>query len=446
MNDSLKNKSGSATNQNTQKFYKAAIHIAHRLTKSAIWHEERCTWTGDDIDWVNDDWNVVHQTMDGYLYSGSAGIARFLVHCWELNRDEHFKKTAIGAIQYTLNVTQINVAKNKESPLGLYDGLTGIAMIASDIGTRVQDPGLLKAVEHMLSDIHKKTNSGKLSDMTDMTSGYAGIIIGLLKLADTTNNSDLFPLCQILVDKLLSQARQTNYGSYWNQISQPDTNTGLCGYGHGASGIAHALLEFYRVSGNDTYLDAAKDAMRYERSWYNSVKRNWPDIRDLSSEQGSLKQEEMGYSVYWCHGAAGVGLARLRAYQLTGDKTCLAEASAALQTATSHVSRLIKKSNETRRLSIDANLSVCHGLGSVIDLFIYAYQVLGSKEHLKRARDIGTFGLKISKGRREYWRCGIADGGETPGHMIGMAGIGYNFLRLYDPTGYAPAGMEISFY
>ena len=31
------------------------------------------------------------------------------------------------------------------------------------------------------------------------------------------------------------------------------------------------------------------------------------------------------------------------------------------------------------------------------------------------------------------WPCGVPGGGETPNLMLGLAGIGYFYLRLYDP-------------
>ena len=33
---------------------------------------------------------------------------------------------------------------------------------------------------------------------------------------------------------------------------------------------------------------------------------------------------------------------------------------------------------------------------------------------------------------RNPWPCGVMSGGETPNLMLGTAGIGYFYLRLYD--------------
>jgi hypothetical protein len=34
---------------------------------------------------------------------------------------------------------------------------------------------------------------------------------------------------------------------------------------------------------------------------------------------------------------------------------------------------------------------------------------------------------------RAPWPCGVPEGGETPNLMLGIAGIGHFYLRLYDP-------------
>ncbi|HYP18471.1 MAG TPA: lanthionine synthetase LanC family protein, partial [Chloroflexia bacterium] len=35
--------------------------------------------------------------------------------------------------------------------------------------------------------------------------------------------------------------------------------------------------------------------------------------------------------------------------------------------------------------------------------------------------------------QRMPWPCGVMGGGENPSLMLGLAGIGYFYLRLYDP-------------
>ena len=44
----------------------------------------------------------------------------------------------------------------------------------------------------------------------------------------------------------------------------------------------------------------------------------------------------------------------------------------------------------------------------------------------------GAAGL-LHQGREGGWKCGLPQGHETPGLMMGLAGIGYGLLRLAWP-------------
>lgn len=89
--------------------------------------------------------------------------------------------------------------------------------------------------------------------------------------------------------------------------------TPLCGLSHGASGLGWALLELGAVTGDDRFSNAACEALRYERSWFDDRAGIWPDLREMAPG------EQLAGAPFWCHGAGGIGLVRLRAYQLAGD-------------------------------------------------------------------------------------------------------------------------------
>lgn len=424
----------------TMKFLDAAIHIADRLVNDAVWHENRCTWMGDDVELIDGDWKVVYQTVDAYLYSGNAGIARFLILSWQETDEEHFIKTALGAIESSLYDVEHSL---KESlPIGLYDGLLGIVLVAAEIDSVLPDSPFHDRIAIIINEISRRISVDDDLDIADLLSGSAGNLIGLIKLSGMIEDISLTKECSILADKLIDESHITPYGLYWDKIDGTNIDAGLSGLAHGASGIAYALNEYGRSVEKTRYCNTAQRGFLYERSWFNRKQSNWADIRSIEEENNKDYVQKLSYPVFWCHGAGGIGLARLRAYRLTHDKTMLAEASAALHAATTEAKKVIKDKNLST-----FNLSVCHGLGSIIDLFLYAYQVLEEETFLKRARYIGSFSLDISKigTPQEYWSCGIHGGGETPGLMMGLSGIGYNFLRLYNPEVYtSPVGLEVS--
>ena len=60
--------------------------------------------------------------------------------------------------------------------------------------------------------------------------------------------------------------------------------------------------------------------------------------------------------------------------------------------------------------------------------------MLGHPDHLAAARRIGAAALRDGSDGAGPWRCGVPEGGaETPGLMLGLAGIGTTLLRLHDP-------------
>jgi lantibiotic modifying enzyme len=128
----------------------------------------------------------------------------------------------------------------------------------------------------------------------------------------------------------------------------------------------------------------------------------------------------------WCHGAPGIGLTRLRAYTLTGDETYRAEAEAAVQAT--------MQALNTTGPTEGYNFSLCHGVAGNSELLIEAYRRWGVAEYRAQAEQIGQAGLETYSHRRRPWPCGIRGAGETPQLMLGLAGIGYFYLRLYNAT------------
>lgn len=122
----------------------------------------------------------------------------------------------------------------------------------------------------------------------------------------------------------------------------------------------------------------------------------------------------------WCHGAPGIGLSRLRAFELTNDESFRREAEVAVKTT----------SGELRKRT-SSSFCLCHGSSGNSELLLSASEALKDGECRNL---IETIALEAAFDHRhdEHWLCGIPGGGETPNLMLGIAGIGYQFLRLYD--------------
>jgi lantibiotic modifying enzyme len=65
-------------------------------------------------------------------------------------------------------------------------------------------------------------------------------------------------------------------------------------------------------------------------------------------------------------------------------------------------------------------------------IFLCADQVFGDEHYRELAERVGHHGLDAYDDMGIPWPCGVQGGGETPGLMLGLAGIGHFYLRLFD--------------
>lgn len=197
--------------------------------------------------------------------------------------------------------------------------------------------------------------------------------------------------------------------------ASPDAKP-LTGLSHGAAGISCALLELSAATGEIRFERAALRAIAYERAVFSPKDDNWPDLRAPEGpdapEPGG---EDRRFVAAWCHGAPGIGLGRLRALKHLKDGAAVqAEIEAAVRTAF--------------REGLEMNHSLCHGSLGNLELPLEAG--IGFDDSSLTSRTYrSAFGV-LESIRRQGWICGVPEGVETPGLMVGLAGIGYGLLRL----------------
>ena len=77
------------------------------------------------------------------------------------------------------------------------------------------------------------------------------------------------------------------------------------------------------MTGEQRWRAGAERALAYERSLYDPAMGNWPDLRETA---GAPAPVGSAFATFWCHGAPGIALARLRANELAPDDTLRDEA------------------------------------------------------------------------------------------------------------------------
>lgn len=145
---------------------------------------------------------------------------------------------------------------------------------------------------------------------------------------------------------------------------------------------------------------------------YSEAFGNWADRRLFKGRTG----EERGNNpVTWCHGAAGILLARLKIYPYVDSEF--------KEIITADIS---KAANTLIRLGGLKNQCLCHGqVGNLEILFEYT-KFLNDKD--LKDMEHNTL-IECLKRNKEYWNCGLVDGYEHYGFMLGISGIGYSLLR-----------------
>jgi len=258
----------------------------------------------------------------------------------------------------------------------------------------------------------------------DLFSGLAGAIVALLTLDSLLNRTWLTSTASALGESLVAAGTRNGEAVSWRS-SDLRSSRDLLGFSHGTAGIAYALLELWRRLGCRELKEAACGAFAYERQWFDATVANWPDFR-VDDHKRSKARAKARFTTAWCHGAPGIALSRWRATELLHDEDLLAEARTALQT--------------TRSVVIDsledpfAEFCLCHGLAGNAEVLLSCGGVQTPQEaiscrHLAEevAERIWKDGVSV---RPRFGRSGH-DAFDTPGLMLGLAGLGWYFLRLH---------------
>jgi lantibiotic modifying enzyme len=179
---------------------------------------------------------------------------------------------------------------------------------------------------------------------------------------------------------------------------------------HGAAGFAYALASLAKATRNETFGGAAEECIAFENATFSPTRGNWPDFRLKGSEA------EPAWVCQWCHGAGGIGLARIGALR----RGCLGR-----DTLLTDILRSINCVEGAWPYPGD---NMCCGNLGNIELLTEAGRTLGmpalTKEASRRLMAIVT----AAKVNDEYLFDGV-DRRFALGLFRGIAGIGYACLR-----------------
>ncbi len=346
--------------------------------------------------------------VDFGLYGGVAGIALFLAAAARVLESEQASSARELLYRAVAPLVEIGKEPSRRTALasgigiGSGAGIAGIVYALTRIGQLLEEPAWLKTACGFAGTITESLVAG--DENHDVVYGTSGALLGLEALYRATSDG-----------RWLDGA--VDCGRRLLDASQPDPATGLrgwpaedghgpIGFAHGSSGIAYTLTRLSAATGDMAYRHAADEAWALERHCRSR------GVREATREP--TKQEPGNLSLGWCRGSAGFGLSRL---EIVDEQDAWEDVTAAVKTACAN--------------SATANDSLCCGVLGQADFLLSAGRRLERTDLVEAARTLcgdsvrrsvstGTYGLQPV----DVWQ---------PGLFRGLAGVGYELLRIHDP-------------
>jgi lantibiotic modifying enzyme len=407
----------------------AAARIGETLCATAYWDGTRthCAWMGhaDVGSPAQGNEKTAYAAVDANLYSGTAGVALFLAELYAVTRDPLFGETSLAALKRSVHLLKSPNAQ--AAPLSLFSGHAGAAHVAS----RLIDVGLGEDLEGELDWLVTRALEGLDGPhLLDLVGGSAGAVPVLLMLSRRKGLEWCFDAALACGEELCAVAARQDGLCSWEATRASGFNApALTGLSHGASGIALALLELHAQTGSEQFLETARGAFAYEDTFFSRGRGNWLDLRHPYVRSGD--DVEGSAQATWCHGAPGIGLARLRAASL--DRESGDEHRRAARVALKATAAAIEDALRTPR----SDATLCHGLAGLSEVVHIFGELLGDEGCRTLAADTA---LKLVElyGREGDWPSGTSSGGHNPTLMLGTAGVGHHLLRLHAPRQVPP--------
>jgi type 2 lantibiotic biosynthesis protein LanM len=383
------------------RFLEAARAVGDRLAELAFREPGKASWLG--LAGAGEQLSL--RPLDIDLYGGLPGLALFLGFLGDVAQEPLYSELAREALATVLSRLE-GPSEVLENP-GAFSGVGGIVYVLAHLGGLWRQENLLDEAQRLARRWETRIES---DETLDLVGGCAGFLGALLALHRRRPSPWLLDLARRAADHLVRKATPLETGAGWRG---PHPRP-LTGFSHGAAGIACMLGDLSIATGERRWLETIERALAFERSTWDPARSHWPDLRRPESARSPAPAP----LVAWCHGAAGIGLGRIRLSPLLDDDSLLLEEiDSARRGVEAH--------------GFGSSHCLCHGDLGNVEIFLQLAQSGLDPAALDGARRIGA-GIVATIGSKG-WVSGVPTGVETPGLMTGLAGIGYGLLRLAAP-------------
>ncbi|KAB2851388.1 MAG: type 2 lantipeptide synthetase LanM, partial [Hyphomicrobiaceae bacterium] len=384
-------------------FLAESDRTAFDLDRYAVRRGGSAAWIG--LGWLGDTDVAQLEALGPNLYNGTSGIALFLAAHASVCASETSRDLALAAVdQIRRDLKSLNAPRLARS-LGI-GGATGLGSVIYALTSMAR----LLRESSLLDDAHAAavslfTNELIGSDkQLDVIGGSAGAILSLLRLWRSTGSDDVLRRAVRCGEHLLTQDRLGPDGrrSWAGKIS---AGRPLNGMSHGAAGFAYALAALAGASGRQEFADAASECRAFENASFDPSRANWPDVRD----------EPAGWPSRWCHGAIGIGLARIGMTRWAiGTQAAVA----------GDIEQALRGAEHGWPGHVD---TLCCGSLGCIEFLGEAGRALARPDLIEDARH--RLAEVVTRGACDGYRWNVSSSRYNLGLFRGIAGIGYACLR-----------------
>ena len=390
--------------------------IGAELCRDAIRFENRCNWVGAAAEEMFGGLHIVQRTFGPDIYNGLSGIALFLAELYRYDKRRILLDTAVAALHQAVESRGLVEERFRA---GFYSGGVGVGYALLRVGRMAGREDLVEAGSALLIESIPDSLVDEAS--RDVVMGAAGCVPVLLAAAPFLASERFSEKAIELGRMLIGVADRGVDGWSWRTYRVPEGVPNLTGFSHGAAGIAWALLELYRTTNEAAFLEAAQEGIRYEHRWFDATRNNWVDVRS-GANAGTTDLRTLTCGSAWCHGAPGIGLGRVRAFEITGDQSVIPD----IRAAAAATAEMLRAGGPGQ-----ASLCLCHGVAGNCELFVEIQRVFGDQQAGSFVAEIFAPHIDAFLTRGLRGKSGVPDGSRTPGMMLGDAGVGYFLLRMH---------------
>ncbi len=399
---------GAAIAPTREIFIAEADRIAAELSRHAIRRGPGAAWIG--LDWLGDSEVCQLVCLGPDLYNGTTGIAVFLAAHAAATGSEHSAELALAAIaRLRRNLKSRNAARMARL-IGI-GGATGLGSIVYALTAMAKGLGRAELRADAAAAVQLFTDELIAADrQLDVMGGSAGAILALLRLYRDGASADALDRAGKCGEHLLAQPRRGANGRR-SFLGQGLGSQALNGMSHGAAGFAYALAALAAATGRQDFADAAAECMAYEDSSYDPARHNWPDLRNPGAP---------AWPCQWCHGAPGIGLARLGTQRRGGKNPKMDAALLAADIGNAVIGVEQGPPGEVDTLccgTLGRIEFICEAAGALGRSDLRALAARRLSAVLQRAGATGDY--RWNAGKRQF----------NLGLFRGLAGVGYTLLR-----------------